>query len=160
MGGSSMNEWKDEQDWLEHARQMQPPDEFRVSQGLVAWADDRGLKHRGQGNWADSKGVSYMPVIPKIDWDPVALNATAATGRVVIEGSSIAGQGRRPYGTPGAFERLLERARSIPGVSQTKDTYPDISMKALTDEDVFDQFIGLVDEIVRQIRKRNLGDLV
>ena len=126
----------------------------------MAWADARGLKHRGQGNWADAKGVTYMPIIPKIDWDPVALNASVTLGRVGIEGSSIAGKGRRPYGSPAAFERLLERPRSIPGVSQTKSTYPDISMTALVEETVFDRYIALIDEIVVQIRKRNTGDLV
>lgn len=101
-----------------------------------------------------------MPVIPLIEWDPVPFNVSATLGRVAIEGSSIGGKGRRPYGSPAAFEQLLQRPKQIPGVSQVKNTYPDISLEALVDGSTFAAYFALMDEVVTQIRKRNFGDVL
>jgi hypothetical protein len=151
-----VSEWTNAHDWLELVREHRSPSEIGVAKHIIAWADDRQLKHRGQGKRSDTKGVIYMPVIPSIDWDPVPFNVKSKTGHVALEGSSLKAQGRRPFGDPGRFERLLDQLRAIDGVAPDKDTYPDISLIALSDRARFDAFFGVMDNVVKQIRRSYL----
>ena len=80
---------------------------------------------------------------------------TSKTGRVGLEGSSIGGKGRRPYGSESSFERLLGRLKAVPGVAQHKNTYPDIGLDLLVDEATFASFFSVMDEVVGQIRRAN-----
>lgn len=151
-----VSEWTNARDWLELVREERDEGEFRVAQRIIAWADDRQLKHRGQGKRSDTKGVIYIPVIPSIDWDPVPFNVKSKTGQVALEGSSLKARGRRPFGEPARFERLLAQLKAIDGVAQDKDTYPDISLIALADTARFDAFFGVMDNVVKQIRRSYL----
>ena len=150
-----VSEWQGVDGWLELLRRYRSEDEVLVATQVIAWADERQLKHRGQGKDADTKGVIYMPVIPGIDWDPVPFHVKSKLGRVGLEGGSIGSPSHRPYGAPGSLERLVARLRTIDGVALEKDTYPDIALSDLAD-DRFDAFFVIMDDVIRQVRRANL----
>jgi hypothetical protein len=109
-----MTKWTNTEAWLARVAEHRNAEESAVAERIVAWADERGLKHRGQGNDHDTKGITYTPIIPSIDWDPVPFHVTSRTGRVGLEGSSVGGKGRRPYGNESSFQRLLTPVKSVP----------------------------------------------
>ena len=150
-----MTGWTNIEDWLVAVERERGPEELAVARLVVAWCEDRELKHRGQGNDQDNKGVIYTPVIPGVDWDPVPFHVTSKTGSVGLEGKNVGGQGRHPYGNPDSFARLIAKLHAIPGVAQHKDTYPDIPLADLADPERFAQFFGLMDQVVRGIRRAN-----
>ena len=138
------------EEFLAEVLERRGEEEANVARRLVDWARGEKLDVDRFGK-RSGKGDSWVPHVRGLGEMQYLISLWAKSGRVSVMFARM--RKERPFDDDVNYAKLERRFAELPGWTPRKGSFPDIGLRDLADDAVFEQFVSGLEWVLGRLRQ-------